>query len=159
MKSTMPAVVAVDGGRTAPQTTHAMTRATSTLAAAMLPLVRRRECSCRAVSSALRCSRASRRSSFFPNGLSTELLDRPASTMSTRSSTSSKSTASLSCEALQVDLVDPVDMVDLLDALADGNSLPETPPRINGGGKPARSLELRGHGSAQPHFPLPLGEG
>src|SRR5207247_9115245 len=76
--------------------------------------------------------------------------------MSTRSSTSSKSTASLSCEALQVDLVD---MVDLVDALADGNSLPETPHRINGGGKPARSLELRGHGRAQPHFPLPLGEG
>src|SRR5207249_9493042 len=116
-----------------------MTPTTSTLAAAMIPLVRRRECSCRAVSSALRCSRASRRSSFFPNGLSTELLDRPASTMSTRSSTSSKSTASLSCEALQVDLVD---LVDLVDALADGNSLPETPHRINGGGKPARSLEL-----------------
>src|SRR5256712_8764692 len=67
-----PAVVEVEFARTAPHTTHATTLSASKPAAAKMPILRRRPRSCRSVSSALRCCRARRRSSFFPTGLSTK---------------------------------------------------------------------------------------
>src|SRR3989441_2377917 len=64
-----PAVVDGEFARTAPHTT---TLSAGKPVAAKMPILRRRARSCRSVSSALRCCRARRRSSFFPTGLSTK---------------------------------------------------------------------------------------